>query len=74
LFSKFYNPKYIVKVELSDSALLIDKRAYLRAIYLIAKSCDGYILEKNSKSLLTSDEFYEKYKDIIEMPFTIIIF
>lgn len=70
LISKEIDSKYCMRIDIADDALLIDKRAYLRAIYLIAKSCNGYILEENSKSLLTSDEFYEKYRDIIEMPFT----
>ena len=63
------NNNYIVCIDISDNAVTMDRRAFLRATYMIAKKCSGIIYDEERNKLLSYEEFYNINKFIIEKTF-----
>ena len=64
------NVNNIISVEIeSDDVVTVDRRAFNRATYIIAKKCDGIIYDGQRNKLLGYEEFYNINKFIIEKAF-----
>lgn len=64
------NPSLIepILIETTDDAVFVDKRAFLKASYYIAKKAGGKI-SFDKKFWVTPDDFMNKNKDILNISF-----
>ena len=62
------NYKEPITIETEDDIPTVDKRAFYKAALLIAETCEGKI-SFDTQEWLTKDEFYNKYKQYIDISF-----
>lgn len=64
MLSNFSN---VLEVEINDNAIMMDKRAFARAIYYISKNCNGYIQWQNS--VIDVDHYFSLNEVLIKTAF-----
>jgi hypothetical protein len=60
----------VLTIEMADDAVAMDRRAFVRAVYVIAERAQGCIYSPDDQRVLDASEYYRANRELIEKAFS----